>query len=506
VATSSTGITQLEAALDHLYGARYALGLAKTEAYTVLEPRIAAECERWLGVLLAMTYGLAEAMAQLPCILYERLPRDAGKERSDDPLAWVLHNEPNPDQSWFEFGFQMQAWAANRRFAYAEIRWDGGRVGELTPRHPDRIRIEKLDSGKTRYGFLEDDNRTWRPILRDEMFRVPGKPTLEYARESFGMAMSIQRYAGSTFANGVRPSGLISHDPKVEYTETARTNLKNAIKAEHAGPDKAGGILMLPEGLNWTALGMTNQQAEVVALTTATIEDVARWYNYPPYRLAVLKEGTVSYASIEMQGIDFVVYTLMPWVRRWEGAIHRDLILDKRGQFAEFLMAALLRGTTKERYDAYAVAIQWGWMSVNDVRRLENLNPIAGGDLYLRPLNMTPSKALRQVGGGETEAGRLLRTLVDDAAGRIVRKEVAAMLRASEKHADNPQAWEQAVRTFYDSHGDHVAATIHLPKGEALAYARSQRDELLTEGPAAIEHWQNDGKVDDLVELALETA
>lgn len=458
-----------------------------------------------ISAVYAAVNILGDGLSQLPCVLYDRLPKDSGKDKSDDPLAWILHDEPNGDQTWVEFAFQMQAWASVRPKAFAEVTWDRGRVVELKPRHPDRVRTEKLEGGRYRYAYLEDDNRTWRPILRDEMFVVPGKPTLEYARESFGLAMAMQRYAARSFSNGIRPAGLISHDAKSEYDDDARDQLKKAIQAEHAGADKAGGILMLPEGLNWTALGMTHEQAELVALSTSSIEDIARWFTIAPYRLAVLKSGTVSYASVEMQSLEFVVYTLMPWVRRWEQAIHRDLILDKRGQFAEFLMAALLRGTTKDRYDAYAIARQWGWMSVNDVRRLENLNPIAGGDVYLQPLNMSPGGQLKRV-GEETEGGRLLRTLVGDAAGRIVRKEVSAMIKATEKHADDPGAWEQFVRTFYESHGDHVAATIHLPKGEALAYARAQRDELLTEGPAALERWQQDGKVDDLALLALEAA
>jgi len=461
---------------------------------------VTSESAMRISAVFASVNILADALAQIPCILYDRLPDDAGKTRSNDRLAALLDDQPNADQSSFEFRFQMQAWASVRPFAYAEQIYSGDRLEQLVPRHPDRIRVERLKNGAKRYAHYEDD-RTWRPILAEDMFRVPGKPVLDYARESFGMAQSLQRYAGTTFTKGIRPGGLISTEPHVDYDDGARAKLKAAIEKEHGGPSNAGGILMLPDGLKWTQLGMTHEQAELVAFTTTSVEDIARWFTIPPYRLGVLKAGTVSYASVEMQSLDMLVYTLMPWYRRWEQAIGKDLITSDR-QFAEFLTAAFLKGTTKERFDAYAIAIQWGWLSVNDVRRIENLNPVAGGDVYLRPLNMTPAAARAAV-GAHSEGGRLLRLLVDDTSGQVVRKEVAAMLRAAERHADDPAAWERTVAEFYEAHGPFVATKLHLPLGEALAYARSQRNELLAEGPTVLPHWQTNGKADELAALAL---
>lgn len=464
-----------------------------------------------IGAVFAAVTFLADTIAQLEYHLYERLPNDGGKKRAMGPLAALLDEQPNEEQTAFEFRYQMEAWASVRSFALAEITWDRGQPVSVVPRHPDRIRVERLPNGRRRYQYREDDGRE-RPILADNVFRLPGKPVLDYAGESFGLARAIQRQASRSFSSGITPKGFIAQDPGVSYTDEARAKIKARIMEEHGGADKSGGVLWLPEGLKWNQLGMTQEQAETVAMVTNSVEDIARFFSIPPYRLGLLKAGTVSYASVEMQSLEVVVYTIMPWCRRWEQATRRDLIVRKDTFFAEFLMASLLRGTTKDRYDAYAIAVQWGWLSINDIRRLENLNPIAGGDVYLRPLNMTPTASgtlmpvYGQVGGDETYGGRMLKLLVNDAAGQVERKETAAMLRAAEKHADDPAAWEAAVRAFYDGHGDHVAAKLHIGRDRALAYARNQRDLLLADGPDAIAAWQEHGLADDLVHLALPEA
>ena len=444
---------------------------------------------------------LTEALGQAPLLLYDRMA-DGARSRSEDRLAYRLREQPNDDQTAFEFKAEMQQAANFHRFAYAEIEWRAGEPVNIWPRHPTRIRVERTAAGR-RYGYLEDDGR-WRPILPDEMLRVRGTPVLRYAAQSLGQALALERYAGSLFRVGVKPSGLISTDPTTHYTDEARGKLKAAIAAEHGGPDKAGGVLMLPEGLKWTQLGMTNQQAELSALRAQVVAEASRWWRIPPYMLGLLESGTVSYASVTTQGVDFVVWTLMPWFTAWEQAVSRDLILRKTDQFAEFLAAALLRGTTRERYDVYAIALLWGIMSVNEIRRLENLNPRGGGDVFHTQANMTPDAKLLTPDTG-SPADRLLRSLATDAAGRMVRREVSAMAKLAERTgADGPE-WTAGVNDFYGGHGDTLAGALHVSKGEAHAYAARQRTELLAAGPAVLASWEQDGLIDDLTALALET-
>lgn len=447
---------------------------------------VTAESAMRVGAVFACVTLLADTVAQLPCHLYERTR--AGKERSDDALAWLLHDQPNTEQTAFEFFWQMQAWASVRPAAYAEITWRGARPVSIEPRHPDRIKVERMPDGSRRYAYLQDDGVSWRPILAEDMLRVPGKPVLEYAREAIGFAQAVQRYSSRSFARGVRPSGFIAQDPGTSYTEDARKQLKARILEEHGGSENSGGVLWLPEGLKWNQLGMTNEQAQLVANSTSSVKDIARYFGIAPYRLGVNEPGAMSYASVEMQSVELVVYTLMPWLRRWEQAIGRDLIVDKRRLFAEFLTAALLKGTTAERFAAYAVAIQWGWLSRNDVRRLENLDEMPGLAAYLTPLNMTPSARAHEDG---SPAARLASLLASDAATRIVTRETRALPRLLERGD------AAAIDAFYAEHVGYVAQALHIPEAAARSYAERQRRVAVDVGS-----WDTDALVADLVDLA----
>ena len=454
---------------------------------------VTEESAKRLSAVYACYKINTESVAQTPCLLYDRTGKDT-RERSTSPLAYTLSTQPNDEQTPFEFFEQMQGWAVFRPFAYAEIEWQGATVRQVIPRHPDRMRRQRRADGTRRYEHLEDDGVTWRPLDDDAVMRVPGTPVLDYARDSFGMAQALERYASKSFAKGVRIAGFIAQDPGTSYTDIQRKLIKDRIEEEHGGTGKAGGVLWLPEGLKWNQIGMTNQQAEFISTKAFTVTDVARWFRIPPYMLGLLESGTVSYASVSTQGVEFVVYHLMPWLTRWEQAIGRDLIVDKRSQFAEFLTANLLRGTTKERYEVYAIALAWGVMNVNEVRRLENLNPRPGGEDFALPPN-TAGPAARHIEAG-SPADRLLQSLTADTAERTARRETAALAKLAERAGDDGKAWESGVRDLYADHAGYVARALHLPDAEARAYADRRRSAVLDDGVVAADPHQ-------LVKLAL---
>lgn len=477
-----------------------------------------------LSAVFSCVKILSEAVAQLPLILYQSLGESSdgtstGRRRVKSPLAERLHDEPNDEQSAYEFIEQMQAWATMRSFAYAEIATDG----QLIPRHPDRIKTERIvGSRKLRFQYLEDDGR-WRPILWDDMLRVPGQPVLDYARDSFGLAQAVEQYGSKSFANGVRPSGIVTTTKVLD--ETGRERLRTWIEEGNAGSERSGRLMILPEDMKYVQLGMTNQQAEFVASRTHSLTDIARWFRIAPYMLGVLQSGAMSYASIEAQSLEFVVFTLMPWVKRWEGAVHRDLIIERSEQYAEFLLEVLLRGTTTERFQAYAIARQWGWLSVNDIRRLENMNPIgAQGDKYESPLNMgdaaqranpnqqkdgTPPKTNKPppVPAAELDEGspaaNLLRLFVQDGAGRATRRETKALNRIISQHGDDQPALEAAAAEFYRDHALFVSEALHLPPGEAKRYADAKLDALRSDGPGAVAAWETTD-TETLIDMAME--
>jgi len=450
-------------------------------------------------VVFDCVHILMDAVGQSPAILYDRTgAKGDQRERATSSLAYRLAEQPNDEQSAIEFAREMQQAASFYPFAFAEVEWRGTEPANIRPRHPLRVRTERTAAGK-RYGYLEDDGHTWRPILPADMLRVPGRPVLKYAGETLGHAIALERYSRNLFGRGIRPSVAIEAEKGVTYDDKQKSEIKRTLTTNHSGAN-SGGAMWVPEGLHINPFGMTNQEAEYTAVRNALIGDITRYWRIPAYMVGLLESGTVSYASVNTQGIDFVVYCLMPWLIGWEQAMQRDLIVDKRGQFVEFLTASLLRGTTKERYEVYAVAIDKGIMSVNEVRRLENLNPRAGGDVWLQPLNMTPAQA-RHVEAG-SPADRLLQALTSDAAANVLRRETGALAKVAEKAGPDAKAWEAGVREFYDGHAAYVSEKLKLPLPAAVAYAASQQYAVLAEGPGIVTTW-NGHQSDRLAQLAL---
>lgn len=461
-------------------------------------------------VVFDCAWILMDAIGQSPAILYDRTgPEGQDRSRASGPLAYRLRQQPNSDQSAIEFVREMQQSAAFYPHAYAEITWRGADPVEVVPRHPTRMRVVRVSGGRRRYEHWEDDG-SWRPIAPENILRVPGRPVLRYAGETLGHAIALQRYSTKLFGKGVRPSALISTAPDEVWSKEAKQKLKDEIESTHGGPDKAGGLLIMDGRLKWTSMAMTNQEAELSALLSGIIGDLARWWRIPPYMIGLLESGTVSYASVNTQGVDFVVYCLMPWLVGWEQAMQRDLIARKDEQFVEFLTAAFMRGTTKERYDVYQIALSTvdpvtgqPIMSVDEIRRLENMNP--HGSTYRATVVPAPQspRALAQSVEAGSPAERYLNALVNDAAGRVVRREQGALAKLAERAGDDAKAWESGVREFYTvTHPRFVADAMKLPASVAAAYASSQASEVITEGPAAAAAW-NGAHTDRLVQLAL---
>ncbi len=432
-----------------------------------------------LSAVYACVKIITEAVGTLPLLVYDKGPDDT-RTRSTGPLADRLALDPNEEQTAFEFKEMLQGWALFRSYSHARISWDGiGQPESIMPLHPDRLRRLKGPDGARRYEFLQDDNTTWLPIPDNEIFRLPGTPVLDYARDTFGMAQSLESFTSNSFKKGVRPSGFIAQDPTVSYDDDARALIKARIEEEHGGATNAQGTLWLPEGLKWNQLGMTNQQAQTIEQMNFSVTEITRFFRVPPYMVGVLDEGSVSYASVSQQSLDFIVYTLAPWFQRWSDAVGRDLIMRPSEQFAEFLTAAMLRGTTAERYAVYAVALQWRIMNRNEVRKLENLAPVTGGEEFDLPANMA---APDQLDAG-SPASNLLSMLTSDAAGRIVRRETAALPKLLEKG-------DAAVDEFYETHVTYVAEAMHISVSAARSYTSERRRDA-----DSVTTWDVDGIV-----------
>jgi len=335
---------------------------------------------------------LSKAIAILPFIVYKRLGNE-GKERAPNHNLYdILHEKPNRFQTPKEFKEMQQLCVLQRGNAYGEVISTGGRgVSEVLPLNPDQVIPFWAKDGKRAYEYTEKSGGK-RYILQNEMWHIMG-PSLdglkglnpiEYHRRTLGKSIAADKYQARFFKNDATP-GIVLEAPPTMGVE-AGTNLLNAWDRRHAGDPHRTGIVY--EGVKVHELGLNHEDAQYLQLLKHGVADVARILHIPLHMLAELDRATFS--NIEHQGLEFITYSLMYWLVTWEESAKRDLFTpqSRRTHFAEFLVDALLRADMKTRYEAYSSAVGGPWMSINQPRALENMNPVEGGDKILQPMNM----------------------------------------------------------------------------------------------------------------------
>ncbi len=462
--------------------------------------RVDAETALKISTVWACVGLISETIASLPLVMY-RYRGDDGRERArNNPLYSILHDRPNEQQTAAEFREMMTGHVLLRGNAYAQIvPGPRGPVDQLIPIHPDRIppeNVEKLPNGRLRYQVRQDDG-TKRAFNQEDIFHlrgpskdgVTGMSIIEYAKDSFGLSLAAERYGGRFFRNDSRPGGVLKTPNKL--SKGAADRLKSGWVTAHTVTNQHS-VAVLEEGLEWQQVGVNPDEAQFLETREFNAEDVCRWFRVPPHMVGLTSKATSWGSGIEEMGIGFVTYTMMPWLTRWQQTISRDLILAPDTYFAAFVVEGLLRGDIGKRYTAYATGRQWGWLSVNDVRRFENMNPVENGDIYLQPMNMTEAGWEAPITPAEapTSTNGHYILLAEEAAGRVVRKEIAAMSKAAQRVNGDREVWATAVLDFYSEHAHFVAQTMRIPLPAAVAYVEAGQRELLIDGPEAMADWQ----------------
>lgn len=338
---------------------------------------------------------LAESIAQLPLEMYRRLGDGKREVASDHPLYDVLRYQPNPWQTPYEYREASQLALGLRGNSYSFIeRGDDGAVKALYPLRNDKVLVMKGGDLRPVYrigGHQPLPMRLIHHVRWHTKNHYTGLSPIELHADAVGLAQAVRQYAGKSFANGTAVSGVIERPvgaaPIKEQGSIDR--ILDQWGNKFSGIDNAKKVAMLQEGMTFKPVSMNNVDAELLGILKATGLDLARIYKIPPHMVNDLEKA--SYNSLEQLLIQYVIFALMPWVKRHEQAMMRDFLLpgERRDYFIEFNLSGLLRGDQKSRYDAYAIGRQWGWLSINDIRRLENMPPVANGDSYLQPLNMT---------------------------------------------------------------------------------------------------------------------
>lgn len=352
------------------------------------------------AAVLSCVRVLSETVAGLPFITYQRTP--TGRERDVSlPVFRLLSQKPNRYQTAFEFREMMMAHCLLRGNGYAQKVFDGrGVLVELVPLNPTRVEPILLPTGDIVYKVKTLDSQVI-DVPSDQIFHIKGLATdgitgvspITYARESVGLALATEEFGARLFKNDAKPGGILEHPGKL--SDEAHQRLKNSWQTAHAGVQNAHKVAILEEGMKWTRIGVSSSDSQFIESRKFQIEEIARIFRVPPHLIGHLDHATFS--NIEHQALDFVQHTILPWLRRWEQAISARLMTEEenRTYYSEFLVDGLLRGDIQSRYSAYAVGRQWGWLSADDVRRLENMEPLPDGtgEAYLVPLNMLDASA-----------------------------------------------------------------------------------------------------------------
>ncbi|OEC37784.1 phage portal protein [Pseudomonas sp. 1D4] len=362
--------------------------------------RVTPETALGVPVLQNCVTLYAESLGQLPLELYRRGQNGQRESAVNHPAYDVLRYAPNGFQTPYERMECLQVAAGLRGNGYNLVeRREDGNITALWPLDHDKVQVLKGADLLPYYRIGASEPLPARHIHHvrwHSLNHYTGLSPIELHAETVGMAQAIQRYTGKSFANGVSVAGVIERPLEAAPIKDQGTidRIVGQWGEKFSGVDNARKVALLQEGMTFKPVTMTHADAEIVNLLKLTGTDVARIYKVPLPMVNDLEKA--NYNSIEQLLIQFVVFGLLPWAKRHEQAMMRDFLLpqDRRDYFIEFNLSGLLRGDQKSRYEAYAIGRQWGWLSVNDIRRLENMPPVQAGDTYLQPLNMVDASKI----------------------------------------------------------------------------------------------------------------
>ena len=349
---------------------------------------------------------LSETIASLPLHVYQYT--EGGKAKDTEHVLYtLLHDEPNPDMTSFVFRETLMSHLLIWGNAYAQILRDrSGQVIGLYPLLPDQMSVHRSEKGKLYYVYnrYEEDNPNFQEkgsivLSQEEVLHIPGLgfdgligySPIALAKNAVGMTLACEEYGASFFGNGANPGGVLEHPGILKDPAKVR----DSWNAVYQGTRNAHKVAVLEEGMSYKQIGIPPEEAQFLETRKFQINEIARLFRIPPHMVGDLEKS--SFSNIEQQSLEFVKYTLDPWVVRFEQALKKSLLLpeEKKTHFIKFNVDGLLRGDYQSRMNGYAIGRQNGWLSTNDIRELEELNPIPpeeGGDLYLINGNMTKLK------------------------------------------------------------------------------------------------------------------
>jgi HK97 family phage portal protein len=348
-----------------------------------------------ISTVFACIRNISEDVAKIPIKVYRHI--ENGKERLvNHRLHYMLNYQPNSEMTSMDFRQTLTAHCLGWGNGYAEIQRDVlDNPVYLWPIHPSKVKAIRRDTGEIMYEVLREDGQI--SLLRPESMLhvrglgedgIVGHNVVRFARESLGLAKAAETFGATYFGNNTVMGGILRHP--AQLSEAAQSRLKTSIERKHQGSENAHRLLVLEEGMEWLKTVIPPEESQFLETRQFSVPEICRWFRMPPHKVADLQRATFS--NIEHQDLEYVKDCLTAWIKRWEQSIWWRLLSEderRQGVYAEHTVEGLLRGDIASRYSAYQVALgnnnNPGFMTVNEVRALENLNPIAGNDELFSP-------------------------------------------------------------------------------------------------------------------------
>ena len=364
-----------------------------------------------VSTVYACVRVIAETVASLPFAVFEQ-DEHGSQKALDHPLYRLLHDEPNPEMTSFVWREAMLTHLLLWGNSFSQVLRAGrGSIVGLYPLLPDHMEVDRDDKGNLTYTYSTANGQTVK-LRPEDVLHIPGLgfdgimgySPIAVERNAVGLAIASEEYGSKFFGNGARPSGILTHPNTVKNPKALRESWMEA----YGGSANANRVAILEEGMTFTPISIPNNEAQFLETRKFQVDEICRIYRVPPHMIGNLEHATFS--NIEHQSIDFAVHCIRPWLVRIEQSINKALFSEKeKGRFyCQFNLDGLMRGSYKERMEGYAIGRQNGFLSANDIRRLENQNPIPveeGGDAYLVNGNMLPISTILSARKQEQKQG-----------------------------------------------------------------------------------------------------
>ncbi|SAF04911.1 phage portal protein [Enterobacter hormaechei] len=353
-----------------------------------------------LSAVWACVRLLSESISTLPLKIYIRQPDGSRKAATDHPAYSILCRKPNSEMTPSRFMLMVVASICLRGNAFIEKKFIANRLVSLVPLLPQNMVVKRLTSGALEYKYTENGNERVIPVKNIMHIRgfgldgVCGMMPMKTGRDVIGSAMAVEESAAKIFEQGLQSSGFLTAEQALN--DEQRERLREYM-AKFTGSKNAGKIMVLEGGLKYQGVTMNPEDAQMLESRSFSIEEICRWFRVPPFMVGHTTKQSSWASSLEGMNLQFLTHTLRPLLVNIEQEIGRCLLDSDDEVFAEFSVEGLLRADSVGRAAYYTSALQNGWMSRNDVRRLENMPPIEGGDIYTVQLNLTQLKNLESI-------------------------------------------------------------------------------------------------------------